>query len=226
MAVLELKNINKIYNEGKSNQVHALKDINLSLSTNEIVAIVGVSGSGKSTLLNIIGQMDSATSGQYVYAGEKVPDSESGRAYFRNHILGYIPQDIGLLANETVLDNVSIPLLFNPQVKQKEIKSRVLNILQEVGMRDFLNRKIKTLSGGQKQRIAIARAIVNRPTLILADEPTGALDTKTAFEIMDVFRKLKSDSRTIVLVTHDPKIAAQCDRIVEIQDGRILGGES
>lgn len=221
MNVLELKNINKTYQIGKENEVHALKNINVSFSTNEMVAIIGVSGSGKTTLLNILGQMDSPTAGTILYKEKEVKFTKAESADFRNRVLGFIPQEIGLLANETVFENVSIPLMFNKNIKWSSIKSMVMKALTEVGMEKYIKRKVSTLSGGQKQRIAIARAIVNNPSLILADEPTGALDSVTAQEILNVFKALKNSDRTIVLVTHDLNIAANCDRIIKISDGEI-----
>lgn len=222
MTVLQLQNINKIYQAGKENEVHALKNVNVSFSTNEIVAIVGVSGSGKSTLLNILGQMDVPTSGSLLYRGSKADFTKSKSAAFRNKALGFIPQEIGLLSNETVFDNVCIPLAFNKNIKLNQVKGLVEKALTEVGMEKFTKRKVSTLSGGQKQRIAIARAIVNQPDLILADEPTGALDSATAQDILTVFKKLKNEDRTIIIVTHDMSIADNCDRIIKISDGKIV----
>ncbi len=222
MTVLELENINKVYQAGKQNEVHALKNINVSFATNEIVAIIGVSGSGKSTLLNILGQMDVPTSGKIKYKGKELEFTKAQSATFRNEALGFIPQEIGLLSNETVYENVSIPLMFNKNIKMKQIKPLVKGALAQVGMNGYEKRKIRTLSGGQKQRIAIARSIINEPKLILADEPTAALDSNTANEIMTLFKNLKNESRTIIIVTHDLNIAKSCDRIIKLKDGEIV----
>lgn len=220
MENVKLVQVNKYYQKGKKNEVHALKNVCAVFHTGEMVAIVGVSGSGKSTLLNLLSQMDSLTSGQIYYQDREISGMDSKQqAHFRNEVIGYIPQDIGLLANDTVLDNVEIPLLFNKKVRSRQMKQLVRGALDRVGMADYIKRKVKTLSGGQRQRVAIARAIVNGPALILADEPTGALDTTTAAEIMTVFRSLTGDRTTVVIVTHDPRVAVQCDRILEMADG-------
>lgn len=220
MENVKLVQVDKYYQKGKKNEVHALQNVNAVFHTGEMVAIVDVSGSGKSTLLNLLSQMDSLTSGQIYYQDREISGMDAKQqAHFRNEVIGYIPQDIGLLANDTVLDNVEIPLLFNKKIKSHHMKQLVREALDRVGMADYIIRKVKTLSGGQKQRVAIARAIVNNPALILADEPTGALDTKTAAEIVEVFRSLVNDQTTVVIVTHDPRVAAQCDRVFEMADG-------
>ena len=188
----------------------------------EMSAIIGKSGAAKSTLLHILACIDDYQSGEYKIDETLVKQlSERQSARIRNEKIGMVMQDFALVEDFTAIENVLLPLEFSKHKKSNRQK-KALNALKSVGMEQFAKKPVNKLSGGQKQRVAIARAIVNEPSLILADEPTGALDTKTSAEIMDVFRKLHSEGKTIVIVTHDPGVAQQCERIIEISDGRII----
>ncbi len=218
-----LNNVNKKYNPRTDIEVHALKDIDLKISDGEFVAIMGVSGSGKSTLLHILGCMDRATDGEYILNDYNVKNyGKNALAQIRNEEIGFVLQSFGLMNDKTVYENISYPLIFNPAVKHKQMKSLITKAAEDVGIAELLHKKASELSGGQKQRTAIARAIVNRPKIILADEPTAALDKKTAFEITDLFRALNNKGRTVVIVTHDRAVAEQCDRLIELADGKMI----
>ena len=221
-AIIELKSICKTYNNGKSNAFLALQNIDISFDTGKLYAICGTSGAGKTTLLNIIGLADSATSGQYFLDGKNVESaSDAKQAELRNRYFGYVLQDYALLESESVYENVSIPLIFSKK-KSKAFQSLVRAALQAVGMEDYIKTQVSKLSGGQKQRVAIARAIVNEPKIILADEPTGALDSKTGEQITSCFRKLCEEKGiTVIMVTHDKKVAECCDAIFQISDGKL-----
>lgn len=220
--MIELKNVEKVYNKGKENEVRALKNINLSINDGEMVAVIGESGSGKSTLLHILGGLDKPDSGEILYQGEKVKFSKANwMAEYRNKKVGFVLQNFGLLSEESVLENVCIPLYFNSG-SVRQMKSKALESLKLVGIDDLAKRKVKHLSGGQMQRVAIARALVNNPGIILADEPTGALDSDTTEEIMSVFTNLNKSGRTIVIVTHDPIVASTCPKLIKISDGVIM----
>lgn len=217
--ILELKNIGKTYNRHTDYKVHALKHINLTISEGDYIAIMGVSGSGKSTLLNILGCLDVSTDGTYYIDGESVNKLD---VYdLRNRYIGFVLQSIGLLPDRTIYENVSYPLLVGSEVPYKQIKSKVISALKKVGIAELADRLVKQTSGGQRQRAAIARAIVANPEVILADEPTAALDSKTSDEIMEVFSKLNKEGRTIIIVTHDKRIADKCSRIIYIKDGTV-----
>lgn len=218
-----LNTVNKKYNPRTDIEVHALKDIDLEISDGEFVAIMGVSGSGKSTLLHILGCMDRATDGEYILNDYNVKNyGKNALAEIRNEEIGFVLQSFGLMNDKTVYENISYPLIFNPAVKHKMMKGLITKAAEDVGIPELLHKKASELSGGQKQRTAIARAIVNRPKIILADEPTAALDKKTAFEITDLFRALNNTGRTVVIVTHDRAVAEQCDRLIELADGKII----
>lgn len=221
-AIIELKSICKTYNNGKSNAFLALQNIDISFDTGKLYAICGTSGAGKTTLLNIIGLADSATSGQYFLDGKNVESaSDAKQAVLRNRYFGYVLQDYALLEAETVYENVSIPLIFSKK-KSNLFQSLVRAALQAVGMEDYIKTQVSKLSGGQKQRVAIARAIVNEPKIILADEPTGALDSKTGEQITAYFRKLCAEKGiTVIMVTHDKQVAECCDAIFQIFDGKL-----
>lgn len=220
--MIKLSNIGKIYNKGKTNECIALTNVNIEIADGDLTAVIGKSGSGKSTLLHILGCIDNSTSGKY-YLGDDLVSGLSGNqmAEVRNQKIGIVMQDFALVEEYSSIENVMIPLAFSKHPK-KQRKETAMNALKLVGMNDLANKNVKELSGGQKQRVAIARAIVNNPSVILADEPTGALDSKTASDIMDLFKKLNNDGKTIIIVTHDKEIAAQCGRIIEISDGRIV----
>lgn len=220
--MITLKNIIKIYNPKKANEFEALHGVSCEIQDGEMVAVIGKSGAGKSTLLHILACIDSYQKGEYTIDGTLVKNlSERQYAKIRNEKIGMVMQDFALVEDFSALENVMIPLNFSKK-KIKDKKEKALAALNSVGIKDLAKKPCNKLSGGQKQRVAIARAIVNEPTMILADEPTGALDTKTSEEIMELFKSLNHQGKTIVIVTHDPKVAEQCDRIVEISDGNIL----
>ncbi|WP_294409398.1 ABC transporter ATP-binding protein [uncultured Ruminococcus sp.] len=226
--MIVLKNISKTYNEGSADAVHALKNVDLTVNDGEMLAVMGVSGSGKSTLLHIIGCLDRASSGEYELDGENISKAYMDKLNrLRNEKIGFVLQDYGLIEDKTVLENVMFPLAFSKYVSYKEMKTRARNTLSPLGIADLEKKRVSRLSGGQKQRTAIARAIVNDPSLILADEPTAALDRHTADEIMSVFTSLsKSKKRTVIIVTHDKRIADMCDRTLYISDGVLTENES
>ncbi len=219
--MIKLTNIQKIYNKGKSNEFEALKGISLTIKDGELVAIIGKSGAGKSTLLHILACIDSYEDGKYVVDDVLVKNlSEKKLAEIRNSKIGIVMQDFALVDDFSCIENVLLPLDFAAK-KKFDRKELALAALKSVGMDSMAKKPVNKLSGGQKQRVAIARAIVNKPSIILADEPTGALDSKTATEIMELFRELNKNRHTVIIVTHDLEIANQCDRIIEISDGCI-----
>ena len=220
--MITLTNIKKIYNPKKSNEFEALHGVSAEIKDGELVAIIGKSGAGKSTLLHILACIDSYQDGEYKIDDTLVKGlSERKYARIRNEKIGMVMQDFALVEDFTALENVMIPLNFSKK-KVKGKKEKALAALRSVGIEDLAKKPCNKLSGGQKQRVAIARAIVNEPSMILADEPTGALDTKTSSEIMELFKSLNEQGRTVVIVTHDPKVAEQCQRIIEISDGEIV----
>lgn len=220
--MIKISNITKKYNPKKSNEFEALHGISCEINDGELVAVIGKSGAGKSTLLHILACIDNYQEGEYTIDGTLVKNlSEKQYAKIRNEKIGMVMQDFALVEDFTALENVMIPLNFSKQ-KIKNKKEKALAALKSVGIGELAKKPCNKLSGGQKQRVAIARAIVNEPSMILADEPTGALDTKTSAEIMALFKSLNKQGRTVVIVTHDPQIAEQCDRIIEISDGRIV----
>ena len=222
--MIKLNNITKIYNPKKSNEFEALHDVSCEIDDGELVAVIGKSGAGKSTLLHILACIDNYQEGEYSIDGTLVKNlSERQYAKIRNEKIGMVMQDFALVEDFTALENVMIPLNFSKK-RIKNKKKKALNALKSVGIAELAKKPCNKLSGGQKQRVAIARAIVNEPSMILADEPTGALDSKTSKEIMDLFKSLNEQGRTVIIVTHDPKIAEQCDRIIEILDGEIISG--
>lgn len=220
--MIQLKNIIKIYNKGKSNEFEALKGINVDIKDGEMVSIIGKSGAGKSTLLHILAGIDSFESGSY-YVGETDIGkmSEKQLARFRNEMVGIVMQDFALIEDYTVAENLMIPLVFG-KISKKKHAGMIDKVLAEVDMSDLRDKLVNQLSGGQKQRVAIARAIINSPQFILADEPTGALDQKTAAGIMELFQKLNREGHTVLIVTHDMDVAQRCQRNIEIEDGRIV----
>lgn len=202
--------------------VHALRNVSFTINQGEFVTIMGASGSGKSTLLNMLGCLDTPTSGDYFLDGEQVRDmNKNQRAEYRNQKIGFVFQSYNLLPKTTALENVELPLLYNATVGTKERKERCLKALEAVGLSNRINHKSNQMSGGQQQRVAIARALVNNPVLILADEATGNLDTRTSFEILALFQDLHKEGRTIVFVTHNPGYAAFSSRNIVLRDGRV-----
>ena len=221
--ILNLQNIYKDYQEKLV--VPVLKDVSLTVEEGEYVAIMGPSGSGKTTLMNIIGCLDRPTSGTYELAGEnvlKLKDRELSDLRLKS--IGFVFQSFQLMPRESAVENVALPLSY-AGVRKKERRSRATKALERVGLGDRVNFRPTQLSGGQKQRVAIARAMVNHPKILLADEPTGALDSKSGEQIMELFDSLNEEGVTIVMITHDPKIAAKAKRIVRIIDGEIYEGE-
>jgi putative ABC transport system ATP-binding protein len=227
-AIIELTAITKIYGEGDA-QITALDSINLSISSGEFVAIMGPSGSGKSTLMNILGCLDRPTSGRYLLAGDDVSDlSKAQLAHIRNRRLGFVFQSYNLLARTSAIENVILPLIYSRNgaaVPDDQMYMRAVEALTAVGLADRITHQPHELSGGQAQRVAIARALVNDPAMILADEPTGNLDSRSGSEIMDILHALNAQGRTIVMVTHDPAVARRATRIIHFLDGRIASDE-
>ena len=221
--MIQIKNLVKIYNKGKTNEFCALKGIDLSIEEGEMVAIIGKSGAGKSTLLHILAAIDSYDKGSYLVDGVSVGDlKEKDRARFHNQKIGIVMQDYALIDEYTIEENVQIPLIFG-KVKGNDVRrEKIMTALKNVGLDELAKKPVRQLSGGQKQRVAIARALVNNPAFLLADEPTGALDSKTSGEIMDVFEKLNQGGKTVIIVTHDMEVAARCGRVIEISDGEIV----
>ncbi|MFH4968541.1 ABC transporter ATP-binding protein [Gaetbulibacter sp. M240] len=219
--MLEISNLHKSYPIGDSS-LHVLKGINLSVKEGEMVAIMGSSGSGKSTLLNIIGMLDEADSGSYVLDGLPIKNlTEKKAALYRNKFLGFIFQSFNLINYKTALENVALPLYYQG-MSRKERQEKAMFYLEKVGLTDWATHLPKELSGGQNQRVAIARALAANPKLLLADEPTGALDSKTSYDIMDFIQQLNDEGKTILMVTHEDDIAHMCKRIVSLKDGIIL----
>jgi len=219
--MIELSNVKKVYNLGKI-QVDALKGVSLKIDKGEYVAIVGPSGSGKSTLMNIIGLLDKPTSGSYKLNGTEVSTlSDDQLAYLRNRQIGFVFQSFNLLSKLNALANVELPMLY-AKIPSKERRQRALRALEIVGLSERIHHKPNELSGGQQQRVAIARAIVMNPSFLLADEPTGNLDTASSVEIMKIFYQLNESGTTIVMVTHEQDIANHAKRIVRLRDGNII----
>ncbi|RJS56043.1 macrolide ABC transporter ATP-binding protein [Bacillus subtilis] len=222
--MLTLNNISKSYKLGKE-EVPILKHINLTVQSGEFLAIMGPSGSGKSTLMNIIGCLDRPTSGTYTLDQINILKGKDGAlAEIRNESIGFVFQTFHLLPRLTALQNVELPMIYN-KVKKKERRQRAYEALEKVGLKDRVSYKPPKLSGGQKQRVAIARALVNQPRFILADEPTGALDTKSSEQILSLFSELHQEGKTIIIITHDPDVAKKADRTVFIRDGELLSDE-
>jgi putative ABC transport system ATP-binding protein len=219
--IIELDNIRRDFVVGEE-VVHALRGVSFTINEGEFVTIMGTSGSGKSTLLNILGCLDTPTSGEYKLDGTPVRTmSKPQRAVLRNRKIGFVFQNYNLLAKTTAVENVELPLMYNASVSARERRERAVTALQRVGLGDRLNHKSNQMSGGQMQRVAIARALVNDPAVILADEATGNLDTRTSFEILVLFQQLHAEGRTIIFVTHNPEIAQYSTRTINLRDGKI-----
>lgn len=224
-VVIKTEELAKVYEMG-AEQVHALRGVNVEIRKGEYVAIMGPSGSGKSTLMNLIGCLDSPTSGKYWLAGRLVSDLDDDElAYIRNKEIGFVFQTFNLLPRATALHNVELPLIYNGTPAEERIE-KARNALERVDLADRMQHKPNELSGGQRQRVAIARALVNNPSIVLADEPTGNLDSKTGEEIMTLFENLYRQGNTIILVTHENDIARHAHRIIHIRDGRIASDET
>ena len=219
--VIELHNIKRTFQVGEET-VHALRGISFTINEGEFVTIMGTSGSGKSTLLNTLGCLDTPSSGEYLLDGISVRTmSKPQRAILRNRKIGFVFQSYNLLPKTTAVENVELPLMYNASVSASERRRRAIEALQAVGLGDRLEHKSNQMSGGQMQRVAIARALVNNPAVILADEATGNLDTRTSFEILVLFQKLHAEGRTIIFVTHNPEIAQYSSRNIVLRDGQI-----
>jgi len=219
-ALISLEGIQRLYSMGDET-IYALQDIDLQIKRNEYVALMGPSGSGKSTLMNLIGCLDSPSSGSYWLNGQDVAGLSDNRlAEIRNREIGFVFQTFNLLPRLTALDNVALPLVY-AGVSELERRERAYDVLKQVGLQDRIGHRPNELSGGQRQRVALARALVNKPSLILADEPTGNLDSKTSVEIMEMFASIHALGNTIVLVTHEEDIARHAHRMVRLKDGRI-----
>lgn len=223
--IIELKNITKAY-KLKNIDVPVLHDVNMIIEKGEMVAIVGPSGSGKSTLMNIIGLLDRPTHGEYLLEGEKINLNMSDKilANIRAGKIGFIFQSFNLLPKQDAISNVLVPTAYIKN--KKEIRKKALDLLNKVGLSHRTKHKPTEMSGGEKQRIAIARALINNPEIILADEPTGNLDSKSGQQIIDILKSLNSEGKTILIITHDDRIASQCQRIVRIFDGKIERGKN
>ncbi len=220
-ALIQLEGVNKTYGLGE-NCVHALRDVSLTIQGGEYCAIMGASGSGKSTAMNIIGCLDRPSSGDYYLQGENVAGCTSAQlAQVRNRRIGFVFQQFHLLSQLTAMENVMLPLIYG-EVPARERQQRARYALEQVGLGHRLGNKPTQLSGGQQQRVAIARAMVNQPALLLADEPTGALDSRTSQEVMELFAQLHQAGVTIVMVTHEPDIARRAERIIWFRDGQVL----
>lgn len=221
-SIIEVSQLRKDFHVGDVT-VHALKGVNIDIHEGDFVAIMGTSGSGKSTMLNILGCLDKPTSGDYKLDGISVSGLNKNQlAELRNTKLGFVFQSYNLLPRTTALENVELPLFYNPRVKAKERRERAISALEAVGLADRMHHTPGQLSGGQQQRVAIARSLVNDPVVILADEATGNLDTRTSYEIMDLFQKLNEKGKTIVFVTHEPDIARLTSRNIVFCDGHVI----
>ena len=224
-VVIELQNVRREFHVG-SEIVKALRGVSFKIYEGEFVTIMGTSGSGKSTLLNQLGCLDTPTSGEYILDGVSVRTMKrSERAVLRNRKIGFIFQNYNLLAKTTAVENVELPLMYNKRYNAKQRREAAVSALQAVGLGDRLDHKSNQMSGGQMQRVAIARALVNNPAVILADEATGNLDTRTSFEILVLFQQLYREGRTIIFVTHNPEIAQYSSRNIVLRDGKIISDE-
>ena len=224
--IIRLDNIKRDFHVGDET-VHALRGVSFTIREGEFVTIMGTSGSGKSTLLNTLGCLDTPTSGEYYLDGVSVRTmNKRQRATLRNRKIGFVFQSYNLLAKTTAVENVELPLMYNPAYKAAQRREKAVNALIAVGLGDRLMHKSNQMSGGQMQRVAIARALVNDPAVILADEPTGALDSASGAQVMELFRQLHENGATIIMITHDAQVAQQAQRIMTIRDGVLSGGDN
>ncbi len=222
MDIIKIENMKKDFTVG-SETVHALRGVSFAIRSGEFVTIMGTSGSGKSTLLNMLGCLDTPTSGEYYLDGHPVRKMDKNdRAVLRNRKIGFVFQAYNLLPKTTALENVELPLIYNSSVSAKERKEKATEALEAVGLKDRMGHKPNQMSGGQQQRVAIARALVNEPVIILADEATGNLDSRTSYEILSLFQSLHKKGRTIIFVTHNPELAAFSSRNIVLRDGRVV----
>ena len=220
--IIKVENIRRDFKVGDET-VHALRGVSFDIREGEFVTIMGTSGSGKSTLLNILGCLDTPTSGEYILDGNSVRTmSKNQRAMLRNRKIGFVFQNYNLLPKTTALENVELPLLYNPGISARERAERAREALEAVGLGNRLSHRSNQMSGGQQQRVAIARALVNNPAVILADEATGNLDTRTSFSILTLFQKLHREGRTIIFVTHNPELADYSSRNIVLRDGKVV----
>ena len=223
--MIRLEGINKRFDLGETS-VHALRDVSLRIESGEFVAIIGASGSGKSTLMNILGCLDQPSSGDYFLEGVQINRLDKKElADIRNRRIGFVFQGFNLLARTTALENVELPLLYDRSGRQRSARQHAEAALQRVGLGERMEHQPTQLSGGQQQRVAIARALVNEPAIILADEPTGALDSRTSLEVLAIFQTLNEQGITVIVVTHEADIAAHAKRLIEVRDGRIVRDE-
>ena len=220
--ILKIEKLHRVFQVG-SEEVHALRGISFIINKGEFVSIMGASGSGKSTLLNILGCLDRPTSGEYYIDGNPIGKcSKDELSTLRNRKIGFVFQSYNLLARTSALENVELPLLYNSTVSSRERRERAIHALEQVNLQDRMDHMPNQLSGGQQQRVAIARALINDPVILLADEATGNLDTRTSYEIMTLFQKLNSGGKTIAFVTHEPDIAELTQRMIVLRDGHII----
>lgn len=218
--MIKLKSINKYYSSGEE-KLHALKNVDLDVKNGEFLAIIGPSGSGKSTMIKILGLLDKHFGGEYLFNGKNIKDlDDDSLSKLRNKSIGFVFQDFNLINRLTVRENIELPMIYNG-VKKKKTKDRVGELLEKINLKEKIDKYPNQLSGGQQQRISIIRSLVNNPDLIIADEPTGALDSKTSKEIINIFKELNEEGITIILITHDINVAKQAKRIVEIFDGEL-----
>jgi len=228
MDLLDLRDVRKTYHLGEVD-LPVLKGISVKIRNGELVALMGASGSGKSTLMNILGCLDHPTAGEYWLDGKEISNASSNeRAQLRNRLIGFVFQNFNLLARTSALENVVMPLFYSAEhLTEKEMRERAAGLLAKVGLADRMDHQPSQLSGGQQQRVAIARSLVNRPRLLLADEPTGNLDSRTSEEILQMFKELnRVDGLTIILVTHDPGVAEHAQRVIRIRDGLIANSNA
>lgn len=224
-SIIKLKNIEKNYPVGK-HKLSVLKSININIKKGEFLMIVGKSGSGKTTLLNILGFLDRFNEGQYIFKGKDVTNlSEKERSRFRNTNIGFVFQQFNLIQTLDIYKNIELPMIYNDRYDKEQKDKRIKESLKRVGLIDKINQKPLELSGGQQQRITIARALVNDPDIIFADEPTGALDTQTSADIMELLKELNNDGKTIIMVTHDPELLKYATKVIRLHDGVVVEEE-